>query len=171
MRDNVSWRSAGRDSGRLLAVHFCAALSRDGQEPGVQVVPCGISGPRVIHHRPKDQRPSGASRSDVPGYEPFLLCVFDVHTRWSDGAPQPSRHDRFVRADGQVRRDRNHRPHPDEKGSLGARGPPGHPGQRRFGIPEDQFGAYLEISGAKRSAHDASTTCSWCRAPRSPRTS
>ena len=32
-------------------------------------------------------RETGSTCEDliVPGYEPFLLCDFHVHTRWSDG--------------------------------------------------------------------------------------
>ena len=38
----------------------------------------------LLHHRPKDTIASG--REDLmPGYEPFLLCDFHVHTQWSDG--------------------------------------------------------------------------------------
>ena len=40
----------------------------------------------LLHHRPTRH----VARDDVrtltmPGYEPFLLCDFHVHTQWSDG--------------------------------------------------------------------------------------
>ena len=38
-------------------------------------------------------------RADMPGYEPFLLCDFHVHTRWSDGRLIAPGGRRPVRAD------------------------------------------------------------------------
>ena len=38
----------------------------------------------LLHHRPKDTTHVDV-RTLMPGYEPFLLCDFHVHTQWSDG--------------------------------------------------------------------------------------
>ena len=38
----------------------------------------------LLHRRPKDTTHVDV-RHVMPGYEPFLLCDFHVHTRWSDG--------------------------------------------------------------------------------------
>ena len=58
----------------------------------------------------------------MPGYEPFLLCDFHVHTTWSDGRLTDPRGGRPVRADRTVRRDRHHGPHPEESDLLGRAG-------------------------------------------------
>src|SRR5688572_8137351 len=44
------------------------------------------SRPRSCTTGPRTRRISTSDRSNrMPGYEPFLLCDFHVHTRWSDG--------------------------------------------------------------------------------------
>ena len=108
----------------------------------------------------------------MPGYEPFLLCDFHVHTRWSDGALSVARGGGPLRPDRQVRRDRDHRSHPDEEGPAG-RASGGWPRSAgaRFGIREDEFEAYLDdidAEGAARAARIRDAGAS--RAPRSRRT-
>ena len=50
----------------------------------------------------------------MPGYEPFLLCDFHVHTHVERRPAVGARGRRSLRPDRQVRRHRDHRSHPDE---------------------------------------------------------
>ena len=91
----------------------------------------------------------------MPGYEPFLLCDFHVHTRWSDGAlsvrevvdlyGSTGKFDVIAITD-----------HILMKKDLLARA--GHIvslGQRRFGVREQEFDAYLaDIAAEARRALD-----------------
>ena len=108
----------------------------------------------------------------MPGYEPFLLCDFHVHTRWSDGTLDASRDvvDLYGRT-GQLRRDRDHRSHPDEDAIC----------WRRAARSRRSAGAVLGRRGAtsrttwttspsRPSGRGASTGCWSCPAPRSRRT-
>ena len=79
----------------------------------------------------------------MPGYEPFLLCDFHVHTRWSDGRLTLARGGRSLRIDGQVRRDRDHRSHSDEERPAGTGGSVRDVWPSRYGVREDTFDAYL----------------------------
>ena len=80
----------------------------------------------------------------MPGYEPFLLCDFHVHTQWSDGRlplrdvidlyGQTGRFDVIAITD-----------HILMKGDLLARmGRAATLGRRRFGVEEKNFDDYLE---------------------------
>jgi 3',5'-nucleoside bisphosphate phosphatase len=80
----------------------------------------------------------------VPGYEPFLLCDFHVHTRWSDGRlslrDTIDLYGRTGKFDVIAITD-----HILMKRDLLARaGRVATLGRRSFGIAEDQFAAYLE---------------------------
>jgi predicted metal-dependent phosphoesterase TrpH len=80
----------------------------------------------------------------VPGYEPFLLCDFHVHTRWSDGRltlrETIDLYGRTGRFDVIAITD-----HILMKRDLLARaGRFATLGQRTFGIAEDRFSAYLD---------------------------
>ena len=98
----------------------------------------------LVHHRP--QRPAAPGREDliVPGYEPFLLCDFHVHTRWSDGRlslrdtidlyGRTGKFDVIAITDHILMK----------KDLLARAGRLATLGRRSFGIPEDQFGAYLD---------------------------
>ena len=94
----------------------------------------------------------------MPGYEPFLLCDFHVHTRWSDGAltlrevidlyGSTRKFDVIAITD-----------HILMKRDLLARaGRIATLGRRAFGIREEQFDAYLEDIRAEADAGDASST-------------
>jgi predicted metal-dependent phosphoesterase TrpH len=91
----------------------------------------------------------------MPGYEPFLLCDFHVHTRWSDGALTVRE---VVDLYGSTRKfdviaitD-----HILMKKDLLARvGRIATLGRRAFGIREEQFGAYLaDVRAEARRALD-----------------
>src|SRR5215813_4114506 len=60
------------------------ALQGDGQGKGVLALRAQLL---VRDSPPPSRGPSASRREDLtmPGYEPFLLCDFHVHTRWSDG--------------------------------------------------------------------------------------
>ena len=51
----------------------------------------------------------------MPGYEPFLLCDFHVHTQWSDGRLGVREVVDLYGRHRPLRRDRDHRSHPDEE--------------------------------------------------------
>jgi predicted metal-dependent phosphoesterase TrpH len=80
----------------------------------------------------------------MPGYEPFLLCDFHVHTRWSDGAltlrevidlyGQTRKFDVIAITDHILMK----------KDLLARVGRVATLGRRAFGVKEDQFDAYLE---------------------------
>ena len=79
----------------------------------------------------------------MPGYEPFLLCDFHVHTRWSDGkltvAEVVDLYGRTGRFDVIAITD-----HVLMKKDLLARAARiATLGQKRFSIPEGEFGDYL----------------------------
>jgi predicted metal-dependent phosphoesterase TrpH len=85
----------------------------------------------------------------MPGYEPFLLCDFHVHTSWSDGRlplrdvvdlyGQTGRFDVIAVTD-----------HILMKKDLFARmGRIATLGSRRFGVSEETFGAYLDDIAAE----------------------
>ena len=81
----------------------------------------------------------------MPGYEPFLLCDFHVHTQWSDGRADASRE--VVDLYGQTGKfdviaitD-----HILMKKDLLARaGRLATLGRRAFGVREEEFDAYLD---------------------------
>jgi len=80
----------------------------------------------------------------VPGYEPFLLCDFHVHTRWSDGQlavrevidlyGETGRFDVIAITDHILMK----------KDLLARAGRLATLGQRRFGVTEEVFPEYLE---------------------------
>ena len=80
----------------------------------------------------------------MPGYEPFLLCDFHVHTRWSDGRlslrdtidlyGRTGRFDVLAITDHILMR----------RDWLARAGRLASLGQRTFGIPEARFGEYLD---------------------------
>ncbi len=80
----------------------------------------------------------------MPGYEPFLLCDFHVHTRWSDGRlsirevvdlyGQTQRFDVIAITDHILM----------EKDLLARLGRFASLGYRQFSVTEDRFAAYLE---------------------------
>jgi 3',5'-nucleoside bisphosphate phosphatase len=80
----------------------------------------------------------------VPGYEPFLLCDFHVHTRWSDGRlplrdvidlyGKTRRFDVIAITDHILTR----------RDILGRAGRLMSLGQREFSVTQDRFDAYLE---------------------------
>jgi len=89
----------------------------------------------------------------VPGYEPFLLCDFHVHTRWSDGRlslretidlyGRTGKFDVIAITDHILMK----------KDWLARAGRLATLGRRTFGIAEDHFKAYLE--DVKREAERA----------------
>ena len=80
----------------------------------------------------------------MPGYEPFLLCDFHVHTRWSDGAlhlrdvidlyGQTRKFDVIAITDHILMK----------KDLLARIGRVATLGRRAFGVKEDQFESYLD---------------------------
>lgn len=89
----------------------------------------------------------------MPGYEPFLLCDFHVHTRWSDGRltirevvdlyGQTKRFDVIAITDHILM----------ERDLLARAGRLASLGYRQFSVTEERFDAYLEeiASEAKRA--------------------
>ena len=79
----------------------------------------------------------------MPGYEPFLLCDFHVHTKWSDGRlavrevvdlyGSTGKFDVIAITDHILM----------EKDLLARAGRIATLGRRRFGLREDYFDAYL----------------------------
>lgn len=80
----------------------------------------------------------------MPGYEPFLLCDFHVHTQWSDGAlplaevidlyGRTGRFDVIAITDHILMK----------RDVLAAAGRLATLGRRRFGVREEDFDAYLD---------------------------
>ena len=95
----------------------------------------------------------------MPGYEPFLLCDFHVHTHWSDGRLSRARSRRSVRPDRPLRRHRDHRSHPDEVATCW-RAPArmASLGRREFSVTADRSSAISPTSparpGARRELYD-----------------
>ncbi len=91
----------------------------------------------------------------MPGFEPFLLCDFHVHTRWSDGALTirevcdlygQTGHIDVIAITDHILMER------DFLGRLGRAASLGH---RRFSVQEQDFAAYLEeIAFEGQRAHD-----------------
>ena len=77
----------------------------------------------------------------MPGYEPFLLCDFHVHTRWSDGRLSVRE---VVDLYGQTasRRHRHHR-HILMRRICWPAPAAGNPRRRNFGVREEDFDDYL----------------------------
>ena len=105
----------------------------------------------------------------MPGYEPFLLCDFHVHTRWSDGRLSIREvvdlYGRTERFDVIAITD-----HILMKRDLLARaGRIATLGQRQFSVTEDRFEAYLADIRAEAQRRSGSTACSSFPAPRSHR--
>ena len=77
------WRGQGLAQVRLLSLHLGAPIQGVGK--GGRLPPLRAQ----LHVRVAPSPPEGhvaRRRADVmPGYEPFLLCDFHIHTRWSDG--------------------------------------------------------------------------------------
>jgi len=106
----------------------------------------------------------------MPGYEPYLLCDFHVHTRWSDGRltlrevidlyGQTGKFDVIAITDHILMR----------KDVLARMGRAATLGRRSFGIEEDEFRTTSLKSGARPDGRTASTACSSFRARRSRRT-
>jgi hypothetical protein len=106
----------------------------------------------------------------MPGYEPFLLCDFHVHTRWSDGRlslretidlyGETGRFDVIAITDHILM----------ERDVLARAARIATLGRRRFSVGADGSTTTSPISAKKRSARGGSTTCSWCRGRRSRRT-
>ena len=107
----------------------------------------------------------------MPGYEPFLLCDFHVHTRWSDGKltiaevvdlyGSTGKFDVIAITDHILMK----------KDLLARAGRIATLGRRAFGVREEDFEAYLDghpDPGGARAA--SSTACSSSPAPRSRRT-
>src|SRR5688572_16352233 len=69
----------------MLGVHFGAPLQDHGPRKGVwpvrQKFLCRDLLPSSVRYHAR-RRPR---LRFMPGYEPFLLCDFHVHTAWSDG--------------------------------------------------------------------------------------
>jgi predicted metal-dependent phosphoesterase TrpH len=92
----------------------------------------------------------------MPGYEPFLLCDFHVHTRWSDGRlsvrevvdlyGQTGKFDVLAITDHILMK----------KDLLARAGRLATLGRRNFGVREENFDAYLADirAEAKRAMHD-----------------
>ena len=91
----------------------------------------------------------------MPGYEPFLLCDFHVHTRWSDGAlsvrevvdlyGSTGKFDVIAITDHILMK----------KDLLARAGQIASLGRRRFGLREQEFEAYLaEITAEAQRALD-----------------
>src|SRR6185503_10384935 len=92
----------------------------------------------------------------MPGYEPFLLCDFHVHTQWSDGRlsvrevidlyGQTGKFDVIAITDHILMK----------KDLLARMGRLATLGRRTFSVREDQFGAYLADirAEAARAAQD-----------------
>ena len=89
----------------------------------------------------------------MPGYEPFLLCDFHVHSRWSDGRltirevvdlyGKTGKFDVIAITDHILMK----------KDLLARLGRVATLGRRAFGVKEDQFGSYLdEIQSEARRA-------------------
>ena len=107
----------------------------------------------------------------MPGYEPFLLCDFHVHTRWSDGRlslrDTVDLYGRTGKFDVIAITD-----HILMKRDLLARaGRMATLGCRSFGIAEDNSPPISTMSRVKPTAHAANTISSSSPAPRSRRTS
>ena len=91
----------------------------------------------------------------MPGYEPFLLCDFHVHTRWSDGRlPLREVIDLYgatgsfdvIAITDHVLMERDFLARAGRLASLGF---------KQFSVTEDAFGAYLADMPRRRSARDA----------------
>ena len=97
----------------------------------------------------------------MPGYEPFLLCDFHVHTSWSDGRlslrevidlyGKTRRFDVIAITDHILMK----------RDMLARAGRLLSLGRREFSITEQRFQAYLDdIDSEARRARTLSTTCS-----------
>ena len=114
----------------------------------------------LLHHRPSDVDTSG--REDLmPGYEPFLLCDFHVHTQWSDGkltiAEVVDLYGSSGKFDVIAITD-----HILMKNDLLARaGRLATLGRRAFGVREDDFDAYLADVRQEAQARARARTGCW----------
>jgi len=96
----------------------------------------------------------------VPGYEPFLLCDFHVHTRWSDGRlslrevvdlyGSTGRFDVIAITDHILM----------ERDFLARAGRFASLGFRQFSVTEDRFATYLADIAAEGNARGGCTICS-----------
>ncbi|MGC4082840.1 MAG: hypothetical protein QM736_12185 [Vicinamibacterales bacterium] len=96
----------------------------------------------------------------MPGYEPFLLCDFHVHTTWSDGRlsvrdvidlyGQTGRFDVIAITDHVLM----------ERILLGRVGRMMSLGRRHFSVTKERFDDYMaEIASEARRARKRDTTC------------
>ena len=98
----------------------------------------------------------------MPGYEPFLLCDFHVHTRWSDGRltmrevvdlyGQTGRFDVIAITD-HILMKRDCWRGPARMASLG---------RRRFSVTEERFDAYLDDIAAEAQRAQTPLRACWC---------
>jgi Predicted metal-dependent phosphoesterases (PHP family) len=96
----------------------------------------------------------------VPGYEPFLLCDFHVHTNWSDGQlsvrevvdlyGKTRRFDVIAITDHILMK----------RDMLARAGRLLSLGRREFSVTEERFPAYLERSPPRDDERESCTTCS-----------
>ena len=102
----------------------------------------------------------------MPGYEPFLLCDFHVHTTWSDGRlslrevvdlyGQTEKFDVLAITDHILAK----------KDLLGRLGRMATLGRRRFSITPESFDDYMADIEKEARARSGSTACWSFQAPR-----
>src|SRR5260221_1844310 len=132
----------------MLGVDLGTALPRDGHGGGLSTVrPEFLVGAAAAQAgRRQASRRAGVT---MPGYEPFLLCDFHVHTRWSDGRlsvrevidlyGQTGHFDVVAITDHILTR----------RDLLGRAGRMLALGQRDFSVTEARFAAYVEEIAAE----------------------
>jgi hypothetical protein len=127
-------------------------VPRDGETPGFRALrqELLVGNPASSSGRRPTRRCEGLI---LPGYEPFLLCDFHVHTTWSDGRlslrevvdlyGQTGRFDVIAITDHILMR----------RDLLGRAGRLASLGRRHFSVTEERFDAYLaDIAGEAERA-------------------